>query len=54
MLAANADRRRAIDLVDDREYTVRIGVTAVGQPSVEIGEILAVEQDDLFRGHDSG
>ena len=46
VLAADSDGRRSVDLIDHREDPLRVVVFGVGQPGIEVGQILAVEQLD--------
>jgi hypothetical protein len=48
MLTTDADGRRAIHLVHDRENLMRILAVRIHEPSVERGEIRSVEEPDDF------
>jgi hypothetical protein len=53
MLAADADGRRAVHLVHDRETPMRIFAVKIHEPNVERREITSVEEPDDFMRDDN-
>src|SRR4051812_20310729 len=53
-LAAHPERRRSVDLIDDREDSFGVGRVMIDQPGLEVCERLAIEQFDDLRRLDGG